>query len=103
MILQRTRAKIPPLTMLLVLLCAASITLAGTPPEELEPLKFTNVEFGSITINGETYDKDVVIDKGEIRQRKKGPSKEARGDYGHTPLTHFEKIPWDCDTLVIRL
>ena len=57
--------------------------------------------FGSIEIDGETYEHDVVIDRGGIRKRKKGPSKALRDRYGHTPLTAAEEIPWSCTRLVI--
>jgi hypothetical protein len=43
----------------------------------------------------------VVIDRGRVRKRKKKPSKQFRGDSGHTPLSIKEKIPWKCDRLVI--
>jgi len=42
-----------------------------------------------------------VIDRGDIRKRKKGPSKGLRTRYGHTPLSLGEDIPWDCERLVI--
>ena len=58
-------------------------------------------EFGRITIDGVVYEHDVVIDKGEIRRRKKGPSKPRRDEFGHTPLTPEEKIPWRADRLWI--
>jgi hypothetical protein len=51
-------------------------------------------EFGRITIDGVVYDHDVVIESGEIRKRKKGPSKPRRDEFGHTPLTAEEKLPW---------
>ena len=51
-------------------------------------------EFGRITINGVVYEHDVVIERGKIRKRKKGPSKPRRDEFGHTPLTAEEKIPW---------
>ena len=57
--------------------------------------------FGSIEIDGATYEHDVVIEGGRIRKRKKGPSKSLRGGYGHTPLTAAEDIPWSCRRLVI--
>ena len=63
--------------------------------------KITDLEFGSITVDGETFHKDVVIENGVARKRKKGPSKADRAKYGHTPLTPKEKIPWDCKTLVV--
>jgi hypothetical protein len=48
-----------------------------------------------------TYEHDVVIDCGEIRKRKKKPSKEFRDAFGHTPLSIEEEIPWKCQRLVI--
>jgi hypothetical protein len=57
--------------------------------------------FGSIRIDGVTYDYDVVIDRGEVQQRKKKPSKKYRDAYGHTPLSIDEDIPWKCRRLVI--
>ena len=41
-------------------------------------------EFGRITIDGVAYDRDVVVDHGKIRKRKKGPSKPRKGEFGHT-------------------
>jgi hypothetical protein len=43
----------------------------------------------------------VVIDCGEIRKRKKRPSRKFRHEFGHTPLSIGEKIPWKCHRLVI--
>jgi hypothetical protein len=57
--------------------------------------------FGSIRIDGVTYEHDVVIDQGEVRKRKKKPSKKFRAEFGHTPLSVEEDIPWDCRRLVI--
>jgi hypothetical protein len=57
--------------------------------------------FGQITIDGTTYDYDVVIDHGQITRRKKKPSKKFRSGSGHTPLSAEEKIPWKCRRLVI--
>ena len=57
--------------------------------------------FGTIRIDGDTFDVDVVIDRGEVRPRKKKPSKQFRSEYGHTPLSVAEKIPWKCSRLVI--
>ena len=57
--------------------------------------------FGTIRVDGETFDVDVVIDRGDVRPRKKKPSKRFRRDYGHTPLSLEEKIPWKCARLVI--
>ena len=60
-----------------------------------------DLSFGSITIDGIKYEKDLVIDKGLICKRKKGESKKYRDIYGHTPLSAEENIPWDCRRLII--
>lgn len=57
--------------------------------------------FGSIRIDGITYEHDVVIDRGAVRKRKKKPSKRFRDRFGHTPLSSEEDIPWHCRRLVI--
>jgi hypothetical protein len=64
-------------------------------------MHFGKFSFGSLEIDGSTYEHDVVIDHGEIRKRKKKPSKKFRDDFGHTPLSIEEKIPWQCRQLVI--
>jgi hypothetical protein len=64
-------------------------------------MRFDSFSFGSIQIDGVTYDHDVVIDRGEIRKRKKKPSQRFRDDFGHTPLSIEEEIPWNCGRLVI--
>lgn len=57
--------------------------------------------FGSIRIDGEIYAHDVVIDRGQVRKRKKKRSKPFRDDFGHTPLSVEEDIPWNCRRLVV--
>lgn len=52
------------------------------------------VRFGEIELEGRLYAHDVVVDAGEVRKRRKGPSKDRRDRYGHTPLTAAEEIPW---------
>ena len=64
-------------------------------------MRFEQFSFGSIQIDGVAYDHDVVIDRGEVRKRKKGPSRKFRDAYGHTPLSTDEDIPWHCRRLVI--
>ena len=64
-------------------------------------MKFEEFSFGSIRIDGVTYDHDVVVDRGEVRKRKKTPSKQFRNAFGHTPLSLEEKIPWKCRRLVV--
>jgi hypothetical protein len=59
------------------------------------------VAFGELVIDGERYDRDVVIDAGEIRKRRKGPSKVRRAAFGHTPLTSAEDIPWGGSRLIV--
>jgi hypothetical protein len=57
--------------------------------------------FGSIRIDGVTYEHDVVIAGGRVRKRKKKASKPFRGAFGHTPVSIEENIPWDCRRLVV--
>ena len=64
-------------------------------------MRFDKFTFGSVQIDGVTCDYDVVIDGGEIRKRKKKPSKHFRDEYGHTPLSIEEDIPWKCRRLVV--
>jgi hypothetical protein len=64
-------------------------------------MRFDKFSFGSIEIEGVLYEHDVLIDRGEVRKRKKKPSKRFRDAFGHTPLSAEEKIPWKCRRLVI--
>jgi hypothetical protein len=64
-------------------------------------MRFADYMFGSVRVDGVTYDNDLVIDRGKIRKRKKGPSRKLRGEYGHTPLSAAEDIPWQCKRLII--
>ena len=63
--------------------------------------RFEAFSFGSIRIDGVTYEHDVLIDRGQVRKRKKKPSKKFRAAFGHTPLSMEEEIPWKCRRLVI--
>ena len=60
-------------------------------------MRFNKFSFGTLRIDGNTYEQDVVIERGEIRRRKKAPSRKFRDQFGHTPLS----IPWKCHRLVI--
>jgi hypothetical protein len=64
-------------------------------------MRFETFSFGKIRIDGVTYEHDVVIDRGKVRKRRKKPSKKYRQEFGHTPVSVDEKIPWHCKTLVI--
>jgi hypothetical protein len=64
-------------------------------------MRFEEFSFGSLRIDGVTYEYDVMIDRGEIRKRKKKVSKKFRDAFGHTPLSIEEEIPWKCKRLVI--
>jgi hypothetical protein len=65
------------------------------------PVRFERFSFGSIRIDGVTYEHDLVIDRDEIRKRKKKASKQYRDAFGHTPLSAKEDIPWHCRRLVV--
>jgi hypothetical protein len=62
---------------------------------------FDHFSFGAIRIDGVTREHDVIIDRGEVRKRKKGPSKQFADEFGHTPLSIEEEIPWKCHRLVV--
>lgn len=64
-------------------------------------MRLERFTFGSIRIDGVTYDQDVVIDRGKVRERRKKPSKGFGQVFGHTPLSVEEKIPWKCRRLVV--
>jgi hypothetical protein len=64
-------------------------------------VKIQNFTFGSIQIDDVIYEHDVVIEGGDVRKRKKKASKRFRADFGHTPLSAGEDIPWACRRLVI--
>jgi hypothetical protein len=64
-------------------------------------MRFTGYSFGSLRVDGVTYDHDLIIDRGKIRKRKKAASRKFRGEYGHTPLSVAEDIPWRCSRLII--
>lgn len=64
-------------------------------------MKIEGFSFGSMRIDGNEYEHDVVIDRGTINKRKKKPSKPFRERFGHTPLSAGEDIPWNCRRLII--
>ena len=64
-------------------------------------MQFQAFSFGSIRIDGVTYEHDVVIEGGVVRKRRKKASKKYRDAFGHTPLSVEEKIPWKCKRLVV--
>jgi hypothetical protein len=64
-------------------------------------MRFGAFTFGSIEVDGKTYEHDLVVDRGRIRKRRKGSSKPFRPQYGHTPLSVAEDIPWGCRRLVV--
>jgi hypothetical protein len=64
-------------------------------------MKSEFIRFGEITLDGESFTKDVVITQGRIMPRDKKPSKEFRVRFDHTPLSIKEAIPWECKRLII--
>ena len=54
-------------------------------------MKARLIKFGEIEVERTRYSHDVVIDGGKVRKRKKGPSKQFREEFGHTPLSAEEK------------
>ena len=53
--------------------------------------RLLEANFGWIKVNGEKYEKDIVIHSDEsITKREKKKSKDLKPDYGHTPLSERE-------------
>jgi hypothetical protein len=64
-------------------------------------VKVRLIAFGEIEIEGARFSRDVVIEAGHVRRRGKGPSKTLREQYGHTPLSSAESIPWGGRRLIV--
>jgi hypothetical protein len=64
-------------------------------------MKARLIKFGEIEVEGKRYNHDVVIDGSKVRKRKKGPSKQFREKFGHTPLSTEEEIPWGGNRLIV--
>ena len=64
-------------------------------------MRFDRFSFGTIRIDGTTCEHDVVVDRGEVRKRKKGPSKQFSDAFGHTPLSIEEEISSKCRQFII--
>ena len=54
-------------------------------------MQFGRFTFGSVEVDGKTFEHDLVIDRGRVRRRRNG----------HTPLSLAEDIPWKCRRLVV--
>lgn len=59
------------------------------------------IAFGEIEVEGRRYTHDVVIEAGEVAKRRKKPSKPYRAEFGHTPLSADERIPWGGGRLIV--
>ena len=56
-------------------------------------MNFEAFSFGSIRIDGVSYEHDVITDRGAVRKRKKKPSKQFREEVGHAPISVAEEFP----------
>jgi hypothetical protein len=65
------------------------------------PMRYDEFSFGCVRIDGKQFEYDVIIDCGQVTKRSKKPSKKFREEFGHTPLSLEESIPWKCSQLVI--
>lgn len=54
-----------------------------------------------ITVDGTAYGHGVILTAGHVAKRDKAASKPFKAQYGHTPLTLGEVIPWGGRTLVV--
>lgn len=84
----------------------SGLSTARKPPRPTEQYSYADmraklVQFGELDIDGRRFEKDVVIEGGEVRKRKKKPSRVYRERYGHTPLSLDEAIPWRGPRLIV--
>ena len=59
------------------------------------------IAFGEIEVEGKRYTHDIVIDAGKVNKRVKKASKAYRDQFGHTPLSEKERIPWGGTRLIV--
>jgi hypothetical protein len=59
------------------------------------------IAFGEVEIEGRRYTSDVVIEAGQVEKRRKKPSQQYRDEYGHTPLSAEERVPWGGSRLIV--
>jgi hypothetical protein len=64
-------------------------------------MKASVLRFGAIEIDGERFERDVVVEHGRVGKRHKKASRPLRDRYGHTPLSLLEPIPWDGRRLIV--
>ena len=64
-------------------------------------MQINELSFGNIKIDGISYSEDIVIEECKIIERDKSVSRKIKGQFGHTPLSLAENIPWNCKRLVI--
>lgn len=59
------------------------------------------IGFGEIELDGQRYNRDVVVEGGRVSRRHKRASRPFRNRFGHTPLSLEEPIPWQCRRLIV--
>lgn len=59
------------------------------------------VRFGEIELDGQRYERDVIVERGRVSRRHKWASRPFRERFGHTPLSLEEPIPWQCRRLIV--
>ena len=59
------------------------------------------LRFRSLEVEGRQYENDIVIEGGRVRKRKKKPSKPYRDEFGPTPMSADEELPWGGGRLII--
>ena len=63
-------------------------------------MRFESFSFSSIQIDGATHEHDLVIDRGEMRKRKKKATKQYRNAYCHklrASFVHTVLVDMACD------
>ena len=51
-------------------------------------MRVSDYSFGSVRVDGVTYDHDLIIDRGKIRKRNKAGSRRFRGEFSGDGAKH---------------
>ncbi len=55
-------------------------------------MQFKQLSFGSIRVDETTYEHDLILDRGQVHERNKKPSKRFRDEFGTRPCPSFSSV-----------
>src|SRR5262249_11328711 len=79
-----------------------SLSLAlAVQPASHSNMTARSFKLGETETEGKRDSHHVVTHGGEVRKRQKGPCKQFREEFGHTPLSAEEEIAWGGKRLIV--